>query len=84
MAITKRHKLKVHDSDVAANAVVVYVSASDDAAHFIEVGRYDGNANTDAVIITGGLDLPPYRYVAVEVIGATAKIDIESWGTKVR
>jgi len=86
------HRVLVHSHTVAgtaedptdANAVIVYASASDDAAHFVEIGRYDGNSNTDAILVTGQLNQAPFKYVAVEVIGATAKIDIESWGTRVR
>ena len=80
------HRIIVHDHTVSgsANAVIVYVSASDDAAHFVEAGRYDGNTNNDAVIVTGSLDQAPYKFVAIEVIGAAAKLDIESWGTNVR
>ena len=86
------HRIVVHDHTVGgtaedptdANAVIVYASASDDAAHFVEIGRYDGNSNTDAIFVTGQLNQAPFKYVAVEVIGAAAKFDIESWGTKVR
>tara|TARA_R110000824_G_scaffold189296_1_gene370714 strand:- start:530 stop:946 length:417 start_codon:yes stop_codon:yes gene_type:complete len=80
------HRIIVHDHTVSgsANAVIVYVSASDDAAHFVEAGRYDGNTNNDAIIVTGSLNQAPFKFVAVEVIGATAKLDIESWGTNVR
>ena len=80
------HRVLVHDHTVSGdtNAVIVYASASDDAAHFVEIGRYDGNSNTDAILVTGQLNQAPFKYVAVEVIGADAKIDIESWGTRVR
>ena len=80
------HRIIVHDHTVSgdSNAVIIYASASDDAAHFVELGRYDGNSNDDAVLVTGQLNQAPYKYVAVEVIGANAKVDIESWGTKVR
>lgn len=78
------HRVIVHGHTVSSdsNAVIIYASASDDAAHFVEVGRYDGNSNKDAVLTTGNLNQAPFKYVAVEVIGANAKVDIESWGTR--
>ena len=80
------HRIIVHTHTASseANYVAVWVSTEDDAGHFVELARYDGTTNNDAVVVTGSLNQAPYKYVAVEVIGHAVSVDIESWGTNVR
>jgi hypothetical protein len=73
-----------HTASGADNYVAVWVSTEDDAGHFVEAARYDAGSNNDAVIVTGSIDQAPYKYVALEVVGAVVSVDIESWGTHVR
>jgi len=84
--VDMHHRVIVHTHTASgsSNYVAVWVSTEDDAGHFVEAARYDASSNNDAVIVTGSLDHAPYKYVALEVIGAVVSVDIESWGTHVR
>lgn len=80
------HRIIVHTHTPSseANYVAVWVSTEDDAGHFVEIARYNGTTKDEPVMVTGDLNQAPYKYVALEVIGDVASVDIESWGTKVR
>ena len=80
------HRITVHThtKSGASNYVAVWASVKDDAGHFVELGRYDNNTNTDAILVTGAIDQAPFKFVCLEIIGDVAGFDIESWGTHVR
>ena len=85
---------RVNDGTATSDKVVFYASATDDAAGFVEVARYDGDTNTDAILVSGNQVQAPYKYMVVEVkkggatsgtVSVTAStFSVESWGTSVR
>ena len=83
-------------SSATTNDIIVFwASATDDKDGFLEVARYDGETNTDAILVSGDQVQAPYKFMVIEVrkggvitgdtvTVAASEFSVESWGTTVR